>query len=242
MLGFIFLKLVKTYKMNVPQIMKRILYTMILLGSFYSGFAQSEFNSKFKAIPPKNNAPKINKTIPPKIDIPPINSPTPNVKPPVTNPNLTSIPETKPVKPISMIPSSEFINPGDVYRDKLNKKEDNSEGVVYRRNQNLGNYTTGSVSAKVMYRDAAYVDGDLIRVMLNDKVIQNQVYLDSNFKGFEIVLEKGFNKIDFVALNQGSSGPNTAEFKVYDDKGALISASQWNLGTGFKATIILIKE
>jgi hypothetical protein len=45
------------------------------------------------------------------------------------------------------------------------------------------------------------------------------VNLNSNFKGFEIVLEKGFNKIDFVALNQGSSGPNTAEFKVYDDKG-----------------------
>ena len=61
-------------------------------------------------------------------------------------------------------------------------------------------------------------------------------------KGFEIVLEKGFNKIDFEALNQGSSGPNTAEFKVYDDKGSLISASQWNLGTGFKATIILVKE
>jgi hypothetical protein len=35
---------------------------------------------------------------------------------------------------------------------------------------------------------------------------------------------KRFNKIDFEALNQGSSGPNTAEFKVYDDKGSLISA------------------
>ena len=93
-----------------------------------------------------------------------------------------------------------------------------------------------------MYRDAAYVDGDQIRVYLNDKVIQYQVNLDSDFKGFEITLEKGFNKIDFEALNQGSSGPNTAEFKVYDDKGSLISASQWNLGTGFKATIILVKE
>jgi hypothetical protein len=29
---------------------------------------------------------------------------------------------------------------------------------------------------------------------------------------------------------------------VYDDKGVLISASQWNLGTGFKATIILVKN
>jgi hypothetical protein len=68
------------------------------------------------------------------------------------------------------------------------------------------------------------------------------VNLDSDYKGFDIVLEKGFNKIDFEALNQGTSGPNTAQFQVFDDKGALISSSQWNLGTGFKATIILVKE
>jgi hypothetical protein len=71
-------------------------------------------------------------------------------------------------------------------------------------------------------------------------VIEYQVNLDSNFRGFEIELEKGINKIDFEALNQGTQ--NTAEFKVYDDKGVLISASQWNLGTGFLATIILVKN
>ena len=49
-------------------------------------------------------------------------------------------------------------------------------------------------------------------------------------------------KIDFEALNQGTAVPNTAEVRVYDDKGSLISASQWNLGTGFKATILLVKE
>ncbi|MNE67433.1 hypothetical protein D3C80_1630430 [compost metagenome] len=113
---------------------------------------------------------------------------------------------------------------------------------MYRRNQDLGDFKTKSLSAKVLYRDAEYVDGDAIRVHLNDRVIQTGVVLESNFKGFEIVLDKGFNKIDFEALNQGTSGPNTAEFQVYDDKGTLISASQWNLGTGFKATIILIKE
>jgi hypothetical protein len=53
---------------------------------------------------------------------------------------------------------------------------------------------------------------------------------------------KGFNKIDFEALNQRSSGPNTAEFQIYDDNGGLISASQWNLGTGFKATIVVTKN
>ena len=222
--------------------MKRILFLMITISMSLSGYAQNEFSSKFKAIPPKANAPKIKKTIPPKADIPPINTPNVFENPEIFNPKPTpSLPST-PANNFSMTPKNEFINPGDVYKDKWNKKEENTEGIVYRKNQNLGNFSTGSVTAKVMYRDAAYVDGDQIRVYLNDKVIQYQVNLDSNFKGFEIVLEKGFNKIDFEALNQGSSGPNTAEFKVYDDKGSLISASQWNLGTGFKATIILVKE
>ncbi|RKS95667.1 hypothetical protein BC952_1365 [Flavobacterium limicola] len=222
--------------------MKRILFLMITISMSLSGYAQNEFSSKFKAIPPKNNAPKIKKTIPPKADIPPINTPNVFKNPEIFNPKPSpSLPST-PATNFSMTPKNEFINPGDVYKDKWNKKEENTDGVVYRKNQNLGNFQTGSVTAKVMYRDAAYVDGDKIRVYLNDKVIEYQVNLDSDFKGFEIVLEKGFNKIDFEALNQGSSGPNTAEFKVYDDKGGLISASQWNLGTGFKATIILVKE
>jgi len=222
--------------------MKRILFLMITISMSLSGYAQNEFSSKFKAIPPKNNAPKIKKTIPPKVDIPPINTPNVFKNPEIFNPNPSPSLPTTPANNFSMTPKNEFINPGDVYKDKWNKKEENKDGYVYRKNQNLGNFATGSATAKVMYRDAAYVDGDQIRVYLNDKVIQYQVNLDNDFKGFEIVLEKGFNKIDFEALNQGSSGPNTAEFKVYDDKGALISASQWNLGTGFKATIILVKE
>lgn len=213
---------------------------MITISMSLSGYAQNEFSSKFKAIPPKNNAPKTKKITPPKADIPPIKKPNVFKNPEVFNPN-PSLP-IAPANNFSMTPKNEFINPGDIYKDKWNKKEENTNGIVYRKNQNLGNFQTGSVTAKIMYRDAAYVDGDQIRVYLNDKVIQYQVNLDSNFKGFEIVLEKGFNKIDFEALNQGSSGPNTAEFKVYDDKGSLMSASQWNLGTGFKATIILVKE
>ena len=58
----------------------------------------------------------------------------------------------------------------------------------------------------------------------------------------EIKLEKGINKIDFEALNEGFAPPNTAEFQVYDDKGSIISASQWNLGIDYKATLLLMKE
>lgn len=222
--------------------MKQILF-IFLMGFATCTYAQVEFNNKFKGIPPVNIKPKEKKTPPPKIDtsviIPPNVYKNPNVQ---SRPNPVSDYKVPVKSEISMIPSNEFINPGEEVKDRLNKKNDRQEGVAYRHNQDLGTYKTISESAKIMYRDAQYVDGDLIRVYLNGKVIQNQVYLDSNFKGFEIALQKGFNKIDFEALNQGDSGPNTAEFRVYDDKKNLVSASEWNLGTGFKASIIIVKE
>ncbi|WP_264565109.1 hypothetical protein [Flavobacterium sp. N3904] len=223
--------------------MKQILF-IFMMGFATCTYAQVEFNTKFKGIPPVNIKPKEKKVLPPKpidtsVIIPPNVYKNPNIQSP---PNSVTEYRPKVKSEISMLPSNEFINPGDEIRDKLNKKTDRQEGIAYRRNQSLGTYKTKSISAKVMYRDAQFVDGDLIRVYLNGKVIQEQVYLEVSFKGFEIVLEKGFNKIDFEALNQGDSGPNTAEFRVYDDKETLVSASEWNLGTGFKATIIIVKE
>ncbi|TDE42802.1 hypothetical protein E0I26_13130 [Flavobacterium rhamnosiphilum] len=203
--------------------MKRILFLMIAISMSLSGYAQNEFSSKFKPIPPKNNAPKIKKVTPPKADLPKIASPKVIKKLEPSLPNNVS--------------KIDFVNPKGI-----NKKEVSPERVTYRRNQNLGNFKTTSITSRIRYRDAAYVDGDKIRVYLNDKVIDYEVVMDGEFKGFEIKLEKGINKIDFEALNEGFAPPNTAEFQVYDDKGSLISDSQWNLGMGFKATIILMKE
>ena len=62
------------------------------------------------------------------------------------------------------------------------------------------------------------------------------------FKGLSLELVNGFNKIDFVALNQGESGPNTAEVRVYDEYGNMTASNQWNLATGVRATYILVKE
>ena len=124
----------------------------------------------------------------------------------------------------------------------LYKQESNVDGIFYRRNQFLGNFNTNAVTSTVMYRDAAFVDGDKVKVYLNDKVIEPEVSLDGEFKSVKINLVKGINKIDIEALNEGFASPNTAEFKVIDDKGAVISASEWNVGTGYKAVIVLVKE
>jgi hypothetical protein len=177
---------------------------------------------------------------------------------PSTTPSITPAPsifdksdkEEKPSISLEKQPSftmtkEEFKNPGDKYVKKLNDKLKSEEREVlpeYSRNQYFGDYRVSGKKAKIMYRDHEYPDGDRIRVYINDSIVQYDVTLEENFKGFKIELAAGFNKIEFEALNQGTSGPNTAQFVVYDDKDNLISSKEWLLTTGFKASVILIKE
>lgn len=112
----------------------------------------------------------------------------------------------------------------------------------YDRDQALGDISTGSDFVNIKYRDHEYVDGDLIRVFVNGDIVQSRVMLGGSFGGFTLKLEEGINTIEFQALNQGTSGPNTAELHVYDEKGMIISAKEWNLLTGRKAVINVNKE
>lgn len=112
----------------------------------------------------------------------------------------------------------------------------------YARDQLLGEMKTGGDFVSIKYRDHEYVDGDKIRVFVNGDIVQAGIYLTGSFSGFVLNLEEGENIIEFEALNQGSSGPNTAELHVYDENGFIISAKEWNLLTGYKARIRVWKE
>ncbi len=121
-------------------------------------------------------------------------------------------------------------------------KKDKEASEEFARDQYLGDVGTSGGFVMVKYRDHEFVDGDRIRVFCNGDVVQSDVSLGGSFRGFTLTLEPGLNKIVFQALNQGSSGPNTAELHVYNDKGQLISAAEWNLLTGHKAVIDVMKN
>lgn len=106
----------------------------------------------------------------------------------------------------------------------------------------LGTVTTRSRTVKIETRDHSYVDGDRIKVYLNQQVISDNIGLKSNYFVLYVKLKDGYNRIDFQALNQGTSGPNTAEFSVYDENGNLLSDKEWNLNTGQTATLGIIKQ
>ncbi|WP_430400501.1 hypothetical protein [Flavobacterium sp.] len=140
-------------------------------------------------------------------------------------------------------PKNDFKNPGDEIKDKLNKKiADKPIDDSFRSDQFLGQFDVKSKYLKIVCRDHEYPDGDRVRILVNDKVVIPEILLESASKEYYIDLSKGFNKVEFEALNQGTSGPNTAAFRVYDDKGNIVTSNEWNLTTGVKAKIIVLKK
>lgn len=121
-------------------------------------------------------------------------------------------------------------------------QKDKEPRPEFARDQDLGDVTTSGDFVQIKYRDHEYVDGDLIRVYVNGDVVQSSVFLGASFSGFTLSLQPGANRIEFEAINQGSSGPNTAELHVYNEKGFIISAKEWNLLTGYKASVLVIKD
>lgn len=156
--------------------------------------------------------------------------------------------DLSPDREISMEPQERFANENDLFMKRLKGKL--PEGSNDDENKRQGSLTTqyfgdirhGGESVTVVVRDHQYQDGDLVSIAVNEEVKQERVFLTNKPKGFKLTLKPGFNKIDFTALNQGSSGPNTAEFRIYDENSNLISINQWNLATGVEATIVIVKE
>lgn len=143
-------------------------------------------------------------------------------------------------KPFEMTTKHDLLTAGDFIEKKWS--EDNKAKEEYGKGQDLGNFVTKGKLLEIYCRDAQHVDGDRVRVFVNGTMVQSDIPLSASYRPVLIELKDGFNTIEIEALNQGSSGPNTAAFKVFDEGGKEIASSEWNLLTGAKATMIVVKN
>jgi len=137
-------------------------------------------------------------------------------------------------------------------RDLMNREKDvlvskfwNGKDMSVRKlntSLELGKLETDSKTIRIICRDHSYVDGDRVKLYVNDVVIRRSITLQAGYYTLDIQLREGFNRIDIEALNQGSSGPNTAEFKVLDENGGLLASKEWNILTGYIATLVVMKR
>ena len=166
-----------------------------------------------------------------------------------TQKNISGIPLISNIKiktqeeEFSMIDNNHLMDPGQIFEERYKKKA-MEQGLIPQsmKDQFLGEYRNNGSFVNIICRDHGYFDGDYVQVLVNDQIVIPRLLLTNSYKGFNIELSEGMNKIDFLALNQGESGPNTAELQVFDDNEGIISAKAWNLLTGVKATIMVVKE
>ncbi|GGC79602.1 hypothetical protein GCM10011508_03780 [Flavobacterium lutivivi] len=142
----------------------------------------------------------------------------------------------------SVMEKENFQNPSKEYTDRMNKKGDGEILEKYKSDSFLGQFRTGTKIVSIACRDHEAPDGDVVRIWLNDKIVVDAILLDVDFKEIYLDLEEGINKIEIEALNQGESGPNTAQFVINDQKKGMITTNKWNLTTGVKAKLIILKE
>lgn len=130
-------------------------------------------------------------------------------------------------------------------KDVLVSKYWNGNNVSIKKFQTsleLGKLETNSKSIRIICRDHSYVDGDRVKLYVNEEVIRRSITLRGGYYSIDVNLREGFNRIDIEALNQGSSGPNTAEFKVLDENGTLLADKEWNILTGYIATLVVMRN
>ncbi|MFV8346601.1 hypothetical protein [Flavobacterium sp. ZB4P13] len=230
--------------------MKQFLFFIIIIGIASKSFGQSDFSTKFKAIPPIDKSPKIKKVIPPEIDIPPIATPNVFKSPEIKTPS--SVLKIGEASTINMTPKNEFVNPGDVYMDKMEKdlgktlvkeglKEDSR--LLVKIDVNFGEIRTKSEYFVIKFRDFGQIDGDLARASVNDAVVEDRLVMKDNYQQFKIFFKEGINTFVIEALNKGLLGGNTAEFQIYDAEGKFIKSDYWaNWDAGVKGKFLIIKE
>ena len=129
--------------------------------------------------------------------------------------------------------------------DLLVKKYWNGQNVSVNKintQLELGRINTNSRNIRIECRDHSYVDGDRVRLYVNDVVVRSNIVLSGGYYLIDIKLNDGFNRVDIKALNQGTSGPNTAEFNVFDEHGNLLASKEWNILTGYVATLVVMKN
>ncbi len=213
-------------------------YLFIIILVFGSIPMAAQFDNPNNSV--RFDANETNSTSPSGFEMPAIKKPTISNNNNPYAPNNSDFGENKP-SPIDVSKGDGLLDyktdkaPKAFAKDKEAKKE-------YGKDQYLGDFKTTAGKVTIMYRDHEFVDGDRIKVYINGIVVEPNAYLDASFRGFTFALQTGFNKIDFEALNQGTSGPNTAQLEVLDEIGNVLAAHQWNLLTGNKATVIVVKD
>ncbi|MCB0463130.1 MAG: hypothetical protein R2816_10215 [Flavobacteriaceae bacterium] len=220
--------------------MRFIIITILLLSSIFFHHANAQIDMRnngfrIEAI----DSVKIELPLDARLKIAPISGLTnKNIRPTI---NFTELSDPfKKKSGVNMVQKSDLVQP--TWKIKQKFGEDQKDLAQFSKDYNLGELSTKSKVIVIKCRDHEYVDGDRIKLMLNNAVIHPNIVLKGDFFVIDVDLVEGYNTINFVALNEGTSSPNTAQLQVFDQDGNLLASNKWLIRTGFKASLTIYKE
>ncbi|MFC6877744.1 hypothetical protein ACFQZF_08155 [Flavobacterium myungsuense] len=135
--------------------------------------------------------------------------------------------------------TNDFKNPGDIYKEKLNKKL-NVEGygsAVENKDFFFGEFVVTTERLLIACRDKGEIDGDNVCIWVNGEKVAPLIYLEGSFKKYYVELKMNRNTIEIEALGTGLIYPNTGQFTFFDGNEKLVTNQDWNLNSGYKAII-----
>lgn len=205
--------------------------TILFLFITFSGFSQFEFSKKGISIAPITN-PDGKIPLSSSIKYPSIFDKKDKLLQSVSLLNII------PKGGKSFMEKEQFANSAREYKKTFDKIS--SEFKLDYIAQNFGAFHSKTKRIKILCRDYDAVDGDEIRILLDDNQVFSCVLVASNTI-FYLELLANVSTIDFEAISEGLSSPNTAEFTILDDNDVLIYNGMWSLSEGYRARIKITK-
>jgi hypothetical protein len=141
---------------------------------------------------------------------------------------------------VNMVQKSDLVQP----TWKIKQKFDES---LFLPSEYMKDFSLGKIRTKLKYviiscRDFGAIDGDRINILHGKAIADGNITLGASPYEIELELNEGANEIGFKALNNGELGVNTAELKVYDETGKLLTTKYWYIAAGFRASLTIYKD
>lgn len=117
------------------------------------------------------------------------------------------------------------------------------EFVPHFPNFDFGNFETNADAIILNFADdGAQLDGDTIRILVNDAIVLSKAVLSRELESYTINLEPGFNKIEVEAIDEGKYKPMSMFLSVKDSNNNSFRDKSYPLSIGSKAKIVIVKK
>ena len=140
--------------------------------------------------------------------------------------------------------AAEALQRGQQQSDALAKalKDAQEKAKALGQGQVIGMCETSAAQVTVRLWDHGGEDGDLVQLTFNNRDVATRLELRNAPKSFTLALEPGGNYITALALNQGTTGPNTASIEIAPCHGDQPDTFEWNMLTGQKRTVSVVRQ